>query len=63
MSRKTEVLSIKTTSTIKTALKVIAEREHRSVANTVETLVLDYFERHRLSLPGKADELPRQQQS
>jgi hypothetical protein len=63
MKRKTEVLSIKTTPTIKTALKEIAEREHRSVANTLETLVLDYFARNRLSLPGKADEQSGQQHS
>lgn len=61
MRRKTEVLSIKTTPDIKRALKEIAERENRSVANTLETLILDYFVRNRLSLPSNADEESKQQ--
>jgi hypothetical protein len=50
--RKTEVLSIKTTPEIKVALKAIGDREHRSMANTLETLVMDYFARNGLSFPG-----------
>ena len=46
--RKTEVLSIKTTPEIKLALKTIAEREHRSMANMLEMLVMDYFTRKGL---------------
>jgi hypothetical protein len=52
MKRKTDVLSIKTTPDIKMALREIAARENRSVANTLETLVLDYFVRHQLALPS-----------
>lgn len=55
MKRKTEVLSIKTTSEIKAALKEIATREGRSVANTLEILVLDYFARNQISLPNGSD--------
>lgn len=53
--RKTEVLSIKTTPDIKLALKAIGEREHRSMANTLETLVMDYFARNGLPFPPAAD--------
>jgi hypothetical protein len=49
--RKTEVLSIKTTPGIKHALKFIGEREHRSMANMLETLVMDYFDRNGLPFP------------
>lgn len=49
--RKTEVLSIKTTAEIKLALRAIGEREHRSMANTLETLVMDYFTRNGLQFP------------
>lgn len=63
MKRKSEVLSIKTTPEIKMALREIAGRENRSVANTLETLVLDYFARHRLPLPSNADEPSGQQKS
>lgn len=52
--RKTEVLSIKTTPEIKAALKAIGEREHRSMANTLETLVMDYFTRNGLPFPPAA---------
>lgn len=51
MQRKTEVLSIKTTPEIKLALKSIGEREHRSMANMLETLVMDYFARNGLTFP------------
>ena len=51
MQRKTEVLSIKTTAEIKFALKAIGEREHRSMANMLETLVMDYFARNGLTFP------------
>lgn len=61
MKRKTEVLSIKTTPGIKRALREIAERENRSVANTLETLVLDYFARNCLQLPSNADDASGQQ--
>lgn len=53
--RKTEVLSIKTTPDIKLALKAIGEREHRSMANTLETLVMDYFARNGLPFPPVAE--------
>lgn len=52
--RKTEVLSIKTTLDIKLALKAIGEREHRSMANTLETLVMDYCARNGLPFPPVA---------
>lgn len=55
MKRKTEVLSIKTTPEIKAALKQIAARENRSVANALEALVLDYFSRFRLPPPRGRD--------
>lgn len=59
--RKTEVLSIKTTPEIKHALKFIGEREHRSMANMLETLVMDYFDRNGLPFPGEAvsDDSPK----
>jgi len=55
--RKTEVLSIKTTPDIKLALKAIGEREHRSMANTLETLVMDYFARNGLPFPPMTESI------
>lgn len=61
--RKTEVLSIKTTPDIKVALKAIGEREHRSMANTLETLVMDYFARNGLPFPPVAESAGDAQES
>jgi hypothetical protein len=61
--RKTEVLSIKTTPDIKLALKAIGEREHRSMANTLETLVMDYFARNGLPFPPVAESAGDAQES
>lgn len=60
MKRKTEVLSIKTTPEIKTALKQIAARENRSMANTLEALVLDYLARLQLPPPRGRDDYLQQ---
>jgi hypothetical protein len=59
IQRKTEVLSIKTTPEIKGALKAIGDREHRSMANTLETLVLDYFSRNGLEFPRPSEGAPK----
>jgi len=39
---KTEVLTIRIRPTVKEAVKVIADREKRSVANMVEVLIHEY---------------------
>ncbi|MEI8301645.1 MAG: hypothetical protein WCG13_00015 [Burkholderiales bacterium] len=44
-------MSIKTTKTIKVALRQMGEREHRSMANMLEALVMDYYARHGLTSP------------
>ena len=45
---KDETISIRTSATIKSVLKVAAEREHRSLASMIEVLVLDYANKHGL---------------
>lgn len=45
---KDETLSIRTTSEIKELLRMAAERERRSAASMVETLVLQYAQAHGL---------------
>jgi hypothetical protein len=45
---KDETISIRTSAGIKTALKVAAEREHRSLASMIEVLVLDYAHKNGL---------------
>lgn len=41
---------------LKAALKVIAERESRSMANAIEWLAKDYFKQKKLAWPAKAPE-------
>jgi hypothetical protein len=54
---KGETLSIRTSPEIKALLRLAAHREHRSVASTVEILVLEYARQHNLqagSVPKKS---------
>jgi uncharacterized protein (DUF1778 family) len=50
---KNEVLSIRTTTEVKTLLRLAAEREHRSAASMMEVLVLDYARSHDLVVPDQ----------
>jgi hypothetical protein len=45
---KDETISIRTSASIKSVLKLAAEREHRSIASMVEVLVLDYANKNGL---------------
>lgn len=45
---KDETISIRTSAGIKSALKIAAEREHRSLASMIEVLVLDYAHKNGL---------------
>ena len=45
---KDETISIRTSAGIKSALKIAAEREHRSLASMIEVLVLDYAQKNGL---------------
>lgn len=52
---KTETLNLRVSPYFKAALKAVAERENRSMVSALEYLVLDYFERNRLSVPMASD--------
>lgn len=53
---KNETLSIRTSCEIKDLLRKAAERERRSVASMIETLVLEYAQAHgiKLATPSSA---------
>jgi len=53
---KTETLSFRVEPRIKQALRTVAEKERRSLANMVEVMVLDFCERHQIAIP---DQQPR----
>lgn len=44
LSAKTETLNLRVSIKLKEALRIASEREHRSMANMIEFLVLDYCE-------------------
>jgi hypothetical protein len=46
---KDETISIRTSAGIKLALKIAAEREHRSIASMIEVLVIEYAQKNGLS--------------
>jgi hypothetical protein len=52
--KKTEILSFRVEPRIKDALGAAAEQEHRSKANMIEVMVLDYCERHSITTHDKS---------
>jgi predicted transcriptional regulator len=68
MARKTENLSIRISPEIKRMLSEIAEREHRSASNLIETMILERCNkfglkaaeiRHTVKQRGKTDDAER----
>jgi hypothetical protein len=47
---KTTTLSFRIQPEIKQALRTAAAREHRSIANMVEILILEYCERNKIEI-------------
>lgn len=54
---RTAVLNLRIDPVIKDALRIAAAREHRSVANLIEVMVLRHCEQARIRIPG-ASKLP-----
>ena len=48
VEQKTQMLNLRVSPRLKAALQAAARREHRSMANMVEHLVLGYCEEHGL---------------
>lgn len=47
---KTATLTFRIDPSLKEALRTAAQQEHRSIANMVEVLILDYCERHGIAV-------------
>lgn len=47
---KTTTLTFRIDPCLKKALRVAADREHRSIANMVEVLILDYCKRNKIEI-------------
>lgn len=48
---KTTTLTLRINPGIKEGLRIVAEQEHRSLANMVEVMIRDYCQRHNVSIP------------
>ncbi len=48
---KTTTLTFRIDPLVKEALRLAAEREHRSLANMVEVLIRDYCGRNEIAIP------------
>jgi len=62
-SNKTATLTLRLDPTLKDALRNAAEQEHRSLANMVQVMILDYCGRHGHAVPNAAEETKRGEQS
>jgi len=52
---KTTTLTFRIEPGLKEALRAAATREHRSIANMVEVLILDYCGRNGIAIPEQDD--------
>ena len=48
---KTTTLTLRIDPTIKEGLRLLAEKEHRSLTNMVEVMIRDYCKLHNVTLP------------
>jgi uncharacterized protein (DUF1778 family) len=51
VARKIAALNLRIHPDIKEAIRIAAKREHRSVANMVETLIIQHCEKVGISIP------------
>ena len=52
---KTATLTLRLDPALKEALRNAADQEHRSLANMVEVMILDYCDRHGHPVPNAAE--------
>lgn len=54
-SSKTATLSLRIDPGVKEGLRIIAEQEHRSLANMIEVMIRDYCKRSGVTVPEQRD--------
>ena len=60
---KTATLTLRIEPPLKEALRNAAQQEHRSIANMVEVMILDYCDRHGHTVPNAAETKSRGERS
>jgi len=53
-SGKTSTLTFRIEPTLKEALRIAAERDHRSIANMIEVMIRDHCGRNGITIPEQA---------
>ena len=63
--QKTEAINLRMTPQMKEMLRLAADREHRTLSNMIEHLLIDYCERHAIPrpVPANAKPAPRRRNS
>ena len=54
-TKKVATMNMRVEPRIKDAVKKAADREHRSMANFIEFLILNYYEQAGIAIPNKQD--------
>ena len=57
VTKKSAALNIRISTNVKEAIRIAADREHRSVANMIEILIREHCERVGVSIPEQKDML------
>lgn len=56
--RKTEAINLRMSPATKALLRAAAERDHRTLSNLLELLILEHCQRNGIEIPRDADEPP-----
>ena len=54
-AHKTATLTLRIDPGVKEGLRLVAEQEHRSLANMIEMMIRDYCERHGVTVPQQGE--------
>lgn len=55
---KTEAINLRMSPEMKAMLRFAADREHRTLSNMIEHLLIDYCARNAIACPALIDQLP-----
>ncbi|WP_407278233.1 hypothetical protein U5817_17355 [Aromatoleum evansii] len=50
---KTEAINLRMSPEMKATLRLLADREHRTLSNMIEHLLIDYCERNAIARPAQ----------
>ena len=56
--RKTQAISLRMSPSTKALLRAAAKRDHRTLSNLLELLILEHCQKHGIEVPPDADEPP-----